>query len=458
MRVDERMRNEIFISYSHRDKKYLEELRRVFLPYERELRVSVWDDRRIEPGSAWKSEVEEALERARVAVLIVSAHFLASSFIAEAELPPILRAAERGGLKILWIAVSECAYEATEIALYQAANEISKPLDQMRPSKRMDAWSDIARKIVASWKAPGTHRPAQELNGDDRNTDDRRMDGRRTILLAQVTDDVQDEADQLRNYLEQYSDEIAVLPTSGYPQGGEPFRASFERDLAQAGLFVQLLGPRPGRTPPDLPEGYTRWQLERTKAAGARVEVMQWRHPQLDTNAVSNGEYREIVTGDTVVACGLESFKRQVLGWARKPSPKLRKLAQSTVFINADERDLSVAREIERECLTNALAAILPMTGSSAAAIRRDLEANLLECDVLVFIYGDTTPEWMREQLRFFNRVCRKRELPLKVLVICNGPPAKPEIGMKFPEANVIECPQGWDLTALRRLLAEANL
>ena len=42
----------------------------------------------------WKEEIEEALSDAVIAVLLISADFLASDFIVDNELPPILEGAE----------------------------------------------------------------------------------------------------------------------------------------------------------------------------------------------------------------------------------------------------------------------------------------------------------------------------------------------------------------------------
>ena len=278
---------------------------------------------------------------------------------------------------------------------------------------------------------------------------------RKTILIAQATDDVEDESDQLLRYLNQYGDEIAILPLAGYPQGGEAFTSAFKQDLARADLFVQLLGRRAGRCPPDLPLGYTHFQFETAKAA--RAEIMQWRHPDLDLKTVTDPVYLSLLTAETVVASGLEAFKSQVLTWARKRKPEPRKAALTlspTVFINADNKDMNVAKEIERECLKHALTTYLPMAGSSAEANRKDLAENLTDCDVLLFIYGDTTQDWIRTQLRFFGKVKPKRDSDPKLLAICNGPPApKPDIGMSLPNAHVINCPEGWDMTTIGNLL-----
>ena len=143
-------RNQVFISYSHRDRELFDELKIWLKPLERNGLLNIWDDTQITPGEIWRSEIEQALETAKVAVLLVSPYFLASDFIHNNELPPLLDKSCQNGLTIIWIPIDYSPYRDTKIERYQSAHPPEQPLSSLNKSERNKAWSRIYERIKTS--------------------------------------------------------------------------------------------------------------------------------------------------------------------------------------------------------------------------------------------------------------------------------------------------------------------
>src|SRR3712207_4887082 len=111
----------VFISYSHKDRVWLRRLQIHLRPLERAGNIDYWDDNRSQPGQQWQQGIRTALASARAAVLLVSADYLASDFINNDELPPLLAAARDEGLLILPVILNYCLYhETTSLSQFQA--------------------------------------------------------------------------------------------------------------------------------------------------------------------------------------------------------------------------------------------------------------------------------------------------------------------------------------------------
>ncbi len=141
-----RVSKTLFISYSHKDKKWLDELRKWLEPLERADLIAVWDDEQLKAGEDWHAKIQESLAAAKAAVLLVSQDFLVSDFITNNELPQLLEAAQQKGLQILWIAVSESTVEDTGIIRYQAVHK-DPPLDSLPQAEQNKRFKEIYKRI-----------------------------------------------------------------------------------------------------------------------------------------------------------------------------------------------------------------------------------------------------------------------------------------------------------------------
>lgn len=151
-------RTDVFISYSHPDKAWVEKLRSHLRPLER-ANVTVWVDTRLRAGDKWRAEIRKALAKTRVAILLISHHFLASDFIHDNELPPLLSAAASAGTIILPLLVSTSMFERTSLHEFQAVNPPEQPLDLLSEGQVNQVLAQVAQRVDDLFKRPATDRP-----------------------------------------------------------------------------------------------------------------------------------------------------------------------------------------------------------------------------------------------------------------------------------------------------------
>ena len=149
----EKNRETIFISYSHEDKDHLKRLHIHLKPLVKKRLVDIWDDTKIKTGQKWQEQIEKALSKAAIAILIISADFLASDFIVENELPPILKKAELEGTRVVPIILKPCRF-SREIHLSQflALNPPDKPLLSMTDIEQEEMWDRLSQIIETELK------------------------------------------------------------------------------------------------------------------------------------------------------------------------------------------------------------------------------------------------------------------------------------------------------------------
>jgi hypothetical protein len=115
--------------------------------------IDLWDDAKIQAGDVWRSEINSRLFSIDTAILLISADFLASDFIHDHELPPILNAWRDRGVRIYWVLLSPCDLSRYQsLRLIQAVNPGLKPLSEMTRNQRERVWSALVASITENLK------------------------------------------------------------------------------------------------------------------------------------------------------------------------------------------------------------------------------------------------------------------------------------------------------------------
>jgi hypothetical protein len=138
----------VFFSYSHRDKALKNRLLTHLRISEKEGILELWDDQKIAGGNDWRPEIENAIERADVGILLISADFLTSEFILDEEIPRMLERRSRNGMRLFPIMARSCDWPTVKwLEPVQIRPSGARPLADFRGDRRDAEMATIAREI-----------------------------------------------------------------------------------------------------------------------------------------------------------------------------------------------------------------------------------------------------------------------------------------------------------------------
>jgi hemoglobin-like flavoprotein len=121
----------VFVSYSHKDPWARSTFEEVLGGGQYKKAFELWFDRQIPTGADWNATIRDAVAGSRIALLLVDAEYLRSDFVAEKELPEILRQHRAGNLTIAWVPVDDIPRETlttSDIGSIQAIWPPNQPL------------------------------------------------------------------------------------------------------------------------------------------------------------------------------------------------------------------------------------------------------------------------------------------------------------------------------------------
>lgn len=158
---------DIFISYSHKDRRLREELDAHLAQLKNDRLIRAWHDGQIGAGQPWEQAISEHLARANVVLLLVSARFLDSTYCYDKELTEAIARHEAGQARVIPIILGQCDWQSAPFAKLQALPKGAKPIVSW--AKRDAGWTDVVRGIRAAVKELSTrgHRSPDGANGNE---------------------------------------------------------------------------------------------------------------------------------------------------------------------------------------------------------------------------------------------------------------------------------------------------
>lgn len=157
--------NGILVGYHPADSEWKDRLCRMLAPYLRDgdVELKLWTDGEgSQDGAMRHGGLGSALASTGVAVVLVSASFLASAYVTEHALREIEGLAVEGKIQPFWVYVSHAPYEATELRAFEAAHDISQPLRALARPQQDEVLLNIARDIKAAALGATTRFRSQE--------------------------------------------------------------------------------------------------------------------------------------------------------------------------------------------------------------------------------------------------------------------------------------------------------
>ena len=146
--IERRRAARVFVSYSHKDERQLNELKTHLSPLERLKLIETWYDRRIVAGEDFGEKINENIDGADIILLLVSADFIASKYCYEVEMKRALERHAKKEARVVPVIVRDVNWKVIpELSKLTAVPKDGKPVPKW-PTKDA-AWCDVSERVQA---------------------------------------------------------------------------------------------------------------------------------------------------------------------------------------------------------------------------------------------------------------------------------------------------------------------
>jgi hypothetical protein len=130
----------VFISYSHLDEPFRNDLVKHLEPLRRLQLIETWHDRKIKAGEEWDKAISEKLESAAIILLLISVDFINSSYCYDLELERAIERHAAGEAKVIPVILRPCMWHQTPFSKLQALP---------KEARAVSLWADRDEALVS---------------------------------------------------------------------------------------------------------------------------------------------------------------------------------------------------------------------------------------------------------------------------------------------------------------------
>ena len=142
----------VFVSYSRRDQRMMGEVRTALKPLEKRGAIDLYiDTSKNRAGDDWLEKVKNEVDRADVAVFLISPNSVASDVIPTLEVNPLLDAKKERGLRVIPVLLLDVVLPRRLADQNLQFIHQGKPVAADNPAKRAKAWKELVEEVSRSF-------------------------------------------------------------------------------------------------------------------------------------------------------------------------------------------------------------------------------------------------------------------------------------------------------------------
>lgn len=459
---------QIFLSYCHRDDEpYGPQNRRWVEEFEKALRESIgqrigpgrvelWrDKRRLAGNEMFDAQIELQLDRSAIFVTVLSQHYLSSAYcrkefqtfgqnhLAKGDLQVdhlsrivkvYRRAIDRAELR-RFVDLPELIPEVDSNVGYELFYKDDSGIDRdvlLDPDKAGLYWQradDIAHAIKRMLDAE----PAEVANPALVAA------APTAVYLARTSSDMKERREALQRELGDRG--YRVLPEQELPEDAEGYAAAVKAALRLASLSVHLIGARYGSIPDGADKSGVVLQVELALAhRDTPLRSVLWSPPDLALASLGEERQHQFVEQleqaaferqqAEFVRSSIEQLKALVVERLRAPpvpAPAAAPPAGKAIYLMCDPVDRADAKPLQAALGQLGFVVARPSLEGTTEELIEENKANLVTCDVVVVVWGQSREAWVRSKLREAQQAPGwGRDRPYQGKFIVVGPPDSP--------------------------------